>query len=257
MNAPRRGWISVSGRRLETASWGKEPPGIVLLHEGLGSVSLWRDFPARLAAATGHGVFAWSRAGYGNSGPVPLPRPVSNMHDEAAVLGALLDALGIGDCVLLGHSDGASIATIFAGTHHDPRVKGLALIAPHFLVEDVCLAGIAAARERYRAGELRARLARHHADVDGAFRGWNDVWLEPAFRAWNITAEAAQVRVPVMVVQGLADPYGTVAQVAAAGPRAEAVLLDCVGHAPHLEAPVATMDAVRGFCARVLGEGRR
>ena len=256
----RPGWLQIGGRRLETAWWGKPPdaaPTIVLLHEGLGCVAMWRGFPARLAEATGCGVFAWSRAGYGASDPVTLPRPLTYMQDEAAdCVRPVLDAAGIGDCVLLGHSDGGSIAALYAGTHHDPRLRGVALLAPHFFVEDIAIAGIEAARERYLHGDLRARLARYHSDVDGAFWGWNGAWLNPAFRAWNIAAACAGIRVPTLIVQGLADPYGTAAQVGAAqavaGERVRPLVLDGVGHAPHLEAADATLNAVAALVAEQL-----
>jgi pimeloyl-ACP methyl ester carboxylesterase len=259
-DAAARGRISIAGRSLETAWWGATPdaaPTLVLLHEGLGSAALWRGFPAALAAASGCGVFAWSRAGYGASDPVPPPRPVRYMHDEAGLVGAILDAGGIGSCILVGHSDGASIAALYAGTSHDPRVRGLALLAPHFFVEDVTVAGIEDARERYRTGDLRARLARYHADVDATFWGWNGAWLNPEFRAWNIIAQASGIRVPTLIVQGLADPYGTRAQVEVAagflGAKLESLLLEGVGHAPHLEAADATLAAVAAFARRVLG----
>jgi pimeloyl-ACP methyl ester carboxylesterase len=256
----RAGWARAAGRRLETAWWGPGPaaaPSIVLLHEGLGCVAMWRGFPERLAEATGLGVFAWSRAGYGASDPVPPPRGVDYMHAEAAdCVRPVLDAAGIGPCVLLGHSDGGSIAALYAGTQNDPRVRGLALLAPHFIVEDVSIAGIEAARDRYRAGDLRARLARYHADVDGAFLGWNGAWLDPAFRAWDILPECAGIAVPTLIVQGLADPYGTAAQVEAlrsvAGAHVRPLPLEGVGHAPHLEAADATVAAVADFVAEVL-----
>jgi pimeloyl-ACP methyl ester carboxylesterase len=227
-----------------------------LLHEGLGCVAMWRGFPAHLAEATGCAVFAWSRAGYGASDPAPLPRGPMYMHDEAAILRPVLDAAGVRDCVLLGHSDGASIAALYAGTQRDARVRGLALLAPHFFVEPVTIASIEDARDRYLAGDLRERLARYHADVDGAFRGWNGAWLDPDFWAWNITAACAGIDVPTLVVQGLADPYGTAAQVAAlqdaAGERVRPLLLAGVGHTPHLQAPEATLAAVAAFAAEAL-----
>jgi pimeloyl-ACP methyl ester carboxylesterase len=254
----RPGWIEAGGRRLEAAWWGPLPdaaPTIVLLHEGLGCVAMWRGFPQRLAEATGCGVFAWSRAGYGASDAVPPPRPVNYMHAEAALLGAVLNAAPVRDCVLLGHSDGGSIAALYAGTQPDARVRGLALLAPHFFVEAISIAGIEAARERYLTGDLRERLARYHADVDGAFWGWNGAWLNPDFRAWNIAAEAAGIAVPTLVLQGLADPYGTAAQVAALQAVARApvqpLLLDGIGHAPHLEATEATLLAVAALVADV------
>lgn len=252
--------LDIAGRRLEAAWWGPGPaaaPTLVLLHEGLGCVALWRDVPARLAAATGWGVFAWSRAGYGHSSPITPPRPVGYMHEEAAgFVRPVLDAAGIGPCVLVGHSDGASIAALYAGTHKDERVRGLALLAPHFVVEDICITGIEAARERYLNGDLRARLARYHDDVDGAFWGWNDVWLNPDFRGWDITREAAGIAVPTLIVQGLADPYGTEEQVRIARriipAPVETLLLPGVGHAPHLEASAETLAAVTQFAARVI-----
>ncbi len=180
------------------------------------------------------------------------------MHEEAGRrVGPVLDAAGIGDCVLVGHSDGASIAVLYAGLRRDARVRGLALLAPHFFVEDVCIEGIAAARERYLHGDLRARLARHHDDVDAAFWGWNGAWLDPAFRAWDISDAAAGITVPTLVVQGLADPYGTAEQVRVATrvipAPVETLLLPGIGHSPHLEAPEATLAAVARFAGGVLG----
>ncbi len=179
--------LELDGQIIETAWWGPPPdqaPTLVLLHEGLGCVALWRGFPERLAAATGCGVFAYSRFGYGQSAPAALPRPLTYMHEEAEdVLPRILDAAGIRRAVLVGHSDGASIAALYAGSRQDFRIAGLVLIAPHFFVEDVTVASIEAARIAYRDSDLRARLGRYHADPDNAFRGWNDVWLDPAFRA--------------------------------------------------------------------------
>ena len=247
--------IVVGGRHLEAAWWGRPRPDastIVLLHEGLGCVALWRGFPAALAEATGLGVFAYSRAGYGGSDPVPLPRPLRYMHDEADLLPAVLDAAGIGPCLLVGHSDGGSIAAIHAGgLSPDPRVRRLALIAPHFFVEEVTLASIRAIRAEYDAGGLRQRLARHHRRVDVAFRGWNDAWLDPGFRCWDITGCLPCIRAPMLVVQGQNDPYGTVAQPRAAergaGGPVSVLMVPGAGHAPHLEAAVATCDAIARF----------
>lgn len=249
--------IALEGTTLETRWWGPGPeaaPSLVLLHEGLGSVGLWRDFPGRLAAATGCGVFAWSRAGYGSSDPVPLPRPLGYMHDEAAQLGRVLDAAGIGRCILIGHSDGASIAAIHAGSAQDFRTRGLVLIAPHYFVEDVAISAISDARHAYVAG-LRERLARHHDHVDVAFRGWNDAWLDPRFRAWDITDCLPYIRVPVLQLQGTDDPYGTTAQTDRAERLChcpvETILLPA-RHAPHLEAPEASLAAIAGFVTHIL-----
>jgi pimeloyl-ACP methyl ester carboxylesterase len=254
---PANSWITAGGLRLEAAWWGPGPeaaPSIVLLHEGLGAVALWRDFPAALAARTGCGVLAFSRAGYGHSDHLPAPFAADYMHREAAEqLRPVLDAAGIRRCLLLGHSDGGSIAALYAGTEPDERLRGLILLAPHFLVEAVTLAGIRDARTQFAAGDLRRRLARYHADADATFWNWNDAWLSPEFRAWNITEAASGIGVPVLVLQGLADPYGTAAQVqalqAATDAPVRAVLLPDVGHAPHLQATEATLAAIVPFVA--------
>jgi pimeloyl-ACP methyl ester carboxylesterase len=250
--------------RLEYRMIGPRPdaaPTIVMLHEGLGCVGLWGDFPDRIAAATGAGVFVYSRAGYGRSSPVPLPRPLTFMHIEGReMLPRLLDAIGFRSGILFGHSDGASIAAIHAGSVGDARVRGLVLMAPHFFTEDMGIAEIARAREAYATTELRAKLARWHDDVDNAFRGWNDAWLDPDFRKWDLTGELPAIRVPVLVVQGEADQYGTIAQVEAAqrlcGGPVEVTLLPGVRHSPHRDAPQATLDAVASFAMRVLSGQR-
>jgi len=230
----------------------------VLLHEGLGSVGLWRDFPAALAAATGCGVVAWSRAGYGRSQAATLPRPLTYMHDEAlGPLPALLDAWGIRRAILVGHSDGGSIAAIYAGSRQDFRIAGLVLIAPHFFVEEMALTAIAAAKVAYETGDLRARLARHHDHVDIAFRGWNESWLHPDFgRVFDLTPEIAHIRVPVLIIQGEADPYGTQAQPEHAAREAycpvEILMLPGAKHAPHLEAPDRVLPEIAAFVRRLL-----
>jgi pimeloyl-ACP methyl ester carboxylesterase len=244
--------VIVAGADLDTADRPGDEPALVLLHEGLGSVELWRAVPDALHEATGRRVVAYSRAGYGRSGPAVLPRPVSYMHDEAdVVLPALLDDLAIARPVLVGHSDGASIAVLHAGAGRP--VAGLVLIAPHVVVEDVSVASIAAARDAYATTDLRDRLARYHDDVDATFRGWNDVWLSPAFRSWDITARLAAITAPVLVVQGADDPYGTTRQVdliaaGVSGP-CDVLLLPGVGHAPHLEAPAEVLAAITAFVA--------
>jgi pimeloyl-ACP methyl ester carboxylesterase len=250
----------IDRRFLETAWWGPGPdraPTLVLLHEGLGCVALWRDFPEALVAATGYGVFAWSRFGYGGSDPVTLPRPMSYMHDEAlAVLPRVLDAAGVRRAVLIGHSDGGSIAAIHAGAVRDPRVCGVVLIAAHFFVEELNIASIAAIRATYEEGDLRARLARYHRDVDVAFRGWNDAWLDPRFRAFDITEHVARIPVPVLALQGAEDPYGTAEQLRVLERVAlcpvETRLIAGARHAPHLEAKDATLAAIVPFVRRVL-----
>lgn len=252
--------LLVSGQRLAYERFGAADPArptLVLLHEGLGSVSAWRDFPARLAEATGCPVFAYDRLGYGRSARAPLPRPARFMHDEAyAVLPAVLDAAGLDDVVLVGHSDGASIALLYAA-EGDPRVRGAAVLAPHVLVEPVCVEAIAALRERYARDErLRAGLARHHGErTDEVVRGWTDVWLSDEFRAWNIEAVLPRVRVPLLLLQGEDDEYGTLAHIDAirrAAPTVRAtVLLPSCGHSPHRDQPAATLAALERFVAGV------
>ena len=254
------GFLSVGDQRLEYRMIGPRPdeaPTLVLLHEGLGCVGLWGDFPDKLQQATGCGVFVYSRAGYGQSSPVKLPRPLSYMHDEAReVLPKLLETIGFRRGLLVGHSDGASIVAIYAGSHQDHRVGGLVLIAPHFFTEDPGLASIEEARKAYQAGDLRQRLSRWHADVDNAFLGWNGAWLDPEFRKWNITEPLAYIRVPILIVQGEDDQYGTVAQIEAAKRECycpvEVALLPGVKHSPQREAPEAALQAISAFVARTL-----
>ena len=221
----RRGTLRVSGGELETAWWGPGPaeaPTLVLLHEGLGCVELWRDVPERLAASTGWGVFAYSRFGYGRSDTTALPRPVTYMHAEALdVLPEVLDAAGIRRCALVGHSDGGSIAAIYAGSaalssrpgvsrpsSHRRRganghdVIGLVTLAAHFFVEDLNIATIERIRTEYETGNLRERLVRYHRDVDAAFWGWNGAWLNPDFRAFNITEFLPKIDMPILALQG-------------------------------------------------------
>jgi len=245
----------VRGGQLETAWWGPGPdaaPTLVLLHEGLGCVALWRGFPAALAEATGCGVFAYSRFGYGRSDGKKLPWPLSYMHDEARdVLPEVLDAAGIREAVLLGHSDGGSIAAIRAGTVRDERLRGLVLIAAHFFVEELNIASIGRIRQEYEQGELRERLARYHRDVDMAFGGWNGAWLDPGFRDFDITACLPGIEVPILALQGADDPYGTEAQLDVLQRHARAPLevrlIAGARHAPHLEAGEATLSAVAQF----------
>ncbi len=254
-----QGVLDLGSEQLEYRMIGPRPdaaPTIVMLHEGLGCVGMWGDFPDKLAAATGAGVFVYSRAGYGKSSRVTLPRQISYMHDEARnSLPRLLDTIGFQRGLLLGHSDGASIAALYAGSHQDHRIRGLVLMAPHFIVEDVSVASIAEAREAYNSGDLRTRLARWHEDVDGAFRGWNDVWLDNDFRQWDISEELAYIRVPVLIVQGEDDQYGTVRQIEIAQDECycpvDVALLSGVRHSPHREAPDVTLATVADFANRI------
>lgn len=254
-----QGFLDVAGQRLEYRMVGPRPseaPTLVLLHEGLGSAGLWGDFPERLSAATGAGVFVYSRAGYGQSSPVSLPRPLTYMHDEAQVaLPAVLDAIGWRHGLLVGHSDGASIAAIYAGTHQDHRLDGIVLIAPHFIVEDVSIASIREAKTAYETTDLKTKLGRWHRDPDNAFRGWNDAWLDPAFRQWDISEQLAFIRVPMLIVQGANDQYGTVKQIEVAKDECycpvEVALLDAK-HTPQREAPDETLRVIADFSMRLL-----
>jgi pimeloyl-ACP methyl ester carboxylesterase len=255
------GWLEVGGARLEYRWIPPARPGapaLVFLHEGLGCVSLWRDFPDRLAAATGSGALVYSRAGYARSSPVPLPRPLDYMQREGReVLGPLLDAAGVEEAVLVGHSDGGSIALVHAGAA-DPRGRVRAVIteAPHVFTEDLTVRSIEAARDAYEKGDLRPKLARHHGEnVDCAFWGWNRAWLDPGFLRWNIEEYLPGIRVPVQVIQGRDDPYGTEEQIrriqrGVRGP-VDVVLLDACGHSPHREQEQATLAAMTSFVARV------
>ena len=248
----RRRAVEVDGTALDTVTLpGAGGPPLVFLHEGLGCIETWRGFPAAVHVALDHPpALVYSRAGYGHSGPATMPRPVTYMHHEAdVVLPELLAATGIERPLLVGHSDGASITLLHAGAGHD--VAGLVLLAPHVVVEDVTIDAIVTARDAYAATDLRDRLSRYHDDVDGAFRGWNDVWLSPDFRSWDITDRLANITAPVLVIQGADDAYGTARQIelitgGVRGPCSR-VLLDGVGHAPHLEAPEATLAAVTDF----------
>jgi pimeloyl-ACP methyl ester carboxylesterase len=252
------GFVEIGPARLEYRMIGPRPDDaatFMLLHEGLGSVGLWNDFPDSLAAATGMGVFAYSRAGYGYSTPGTLPRRVNFMHEEARVLARLLDAIGFRRGVLLGHSDGASIAAIHVGSIADHRVRGLVLLAPHFFAEDFGIAEIARMREAFASAGLRAKLARWHQDPDNAFQSWSGPWLDPAFRNWDIREELAFIRVPILIVQGADDQYGTLRQVETAKEECycpvETVILPAVRHIPHREAADATLRAIVDFTLRL------
>jgi pimeloyl-ACP methyl ester carboxylesterase len=250
--------LNIGGKQLEYVWHGLGPaeaPTLVFLHEGLGCVAMWRDFPERLAEQTGCGALVYSRTGYGNSDPCELPRPVRFMHDEALALPQVLEAFQIREAILVGHSDGGSIVVIHAGAAgHDARVRGLILEAPHVFVEEVGLDSIRKLAEEYRAAPsvLKQRLTRYHGkNVDETFWGWNDVWLNPEFRTWNIEEYLTQIRVPVLLIQGEDDHYGTRAQVKAIepgcqGPVRTVMLAEC-GHSPHLDQQARTLEAMREF----------
>jgi pimeloyl-ACP methyl ester carboxylesterase len=236
-------------------------PTIVFLHEGLGCVSLWRDFPDRVAAATGCGALVYSRRGYGAADPVAGPRPVAFMHEEALeVLPRVLAHFGLTEPILFGHSDGASIALIYAASGLG-AVRGLVLEAPHVFVEPVCTERIAQIAAEPAASALRRRLARHHgANTEAMFRSWTDVWLRPEFARWNIEALLPAVDCPVLAVQEADDEYGTLRQVEAivrqvTGP-VETLILERCGHAPHVDRPAEVLAGAVSFLSRALGTTR-
>jgi pimeloyl-ACP methyl ester carboxylesterase len=243
----------VDGKRLETrripARLPSRPP-IVMLHEGLGSLSQWKDFPDRVAAETGSEVFVYSRYGHGGSSLLEKPRDVSYMHHEAeVVLPALLEQAAIQRPVLLGHSDGASIAILHAARFPDAPAA-LILEAPHVFVEDLTVESIAQAKVTYQTTDLPRRLARHHQDSERTFWGWNNIWLDPRFRSWNIESCLESIRCPVLVIQGEDDEYGTVRQIQAIQariPAAQVALLPQCKHAPHRDQTEATLERMLAF----------
>ncbi len=251
------GEVVVDSKRLETL-W-IEPrevsaATIVMLHEGLGSIALWKDFPQELATRTGCGVLVYSRYGHGKSEKLVKKRPVEFMHHEGeVVLPELLDKLGIANPILLGHSDGGSIALVFAGRYPE-RARALILEAPHVFVEDLSVSSIAAAKVAFETTDFRNKLARYHAHVNETFRGWNDIWLEPAFRAWNIESYLESIRCPVLCIQGEEDEYGTRAQVEAIRaqvPGTELVMLPDCRHSPHRDQREATLEKMAEFVAQI------
>ena len=253
------GRVVANGASLEWAVFGPRDPAapvIVLLHEGLGCLALWRSFPEQLARHTGYRVFAFSRAGYGRSDAATLPWPLDYMTREA--LDCLPDVLAAIDApgyVLLGHSDGASIAAIYAGSVADDRLRGVVLMAPHFFTEPMGLAEIAAARDVFETTAMKERMAKYHADPVATFRGWNDAWLDPAFKAWNVEAVIESFRVPVLALQGREDQYGTLAQIEAVrrkSPAAvELAVIEKCRHSPHFDQPEATLEAIGAFLNRL------
>lgn len=257
MDSANSSIVSVDGHRLEyqtLAGDAERTPTLVFLHEGLGSLSAWRDFPEQVADATGCPVLVYSRYGYGQSDVLEAPFRVDYMHREALEsLPELLAKLGIEDPILIGHSDGASIALIYAGAGH--RVRGLAVMAPHVFVEDISVASIAEAKIAFETTDLPEKLARHHRDARTTFYGWNDIWLHPDFRAWNIEAYLPRIECPVLAIQGEQDQYGTMAQVEAIarqvrGPR-EVVRIPNCGHRLHRDQPQASVAAVARFVRRL------
>jgi pimeloyl-ACP methyl ester carboxylesterase len=248
--------VSVQGRRLEYQRIGSGSPGaptLVFLHEGLGSIGQWRDFPARVARLTGLPAVVYARYGYGQSDVAQQPFGVDFMQREALdSLPELLRKLDIERPVLIGHSDGASIALIYAGAGHKP--EALVAMAPHVFVEDISIAGIIAAKQAFETTDLRQRLARHHRDPAKTFHAWNDVWLDPAFRGWNIESFLPGISCPLLAIQGYGDEYGTMAQVdaiaRAAGGAVEVLKLEECGHSPHKDQADKVIQAVADFVRR-------
>jgi pimeloyl-ACP methyl ester carboxylesterase len=249
--------VAAGGRTIEYIWHGPGPADaatLVFLHDGIGCAATWRDFPAALARETGSGALVYSRAGYGGSDPVPLPRPLTYMHEEGfSGLPDLLDALGVRETFLVGHSDGGSISLLHASTARSrPRVRALLLEAPHVFCEEITVRSIAKAGDDYLHGDLKARLARYHgANVECAFRGWNRAWLDPGFLDWNIEGYLPAVTVPALVVQGADDPYGTLRQVDAierkSGGPVRRLVLDRCGHSPHRDRRESTLEAMASF----------
>ncbi len=254
--------LSIADKNLEYVWHGPaagETPTLVFLHEGLGCVEMWRDFPERLAEATGCSALVYSRAGYGHSDPKEGPWPVGFMHEEGlVVLPTVLDAFAIRKAILVGHSDGGSIAIIHAGGTRNPRVRGLILEAPHVFVEEVGLESIRGIAELYRGenapkgAPFRQRLARYHgANVDQTFWGWNEVWLNPEFRSWNIEEYLPAIKVPLLLIQGSDDQYGTPEQLrkiemGCQGP-VRTVMIEACGHSPHLDQPDRVHELMKEF----------
>ena len=257
---PSNNTLTINNLKLEYRAIGdtrSSKETIVMLHEGLGCVSLWNDFPERLAEATGWRVIAYSRSGYGSSSPCDLPRPLTYMHDEAfQVLPGILDQVGFDGGILLGHSDGASIAAIYAGAHSDERLRGLILIAPHFFTEPAGLEAIEQARGAFVNGDLRPRLEKHHkGNVDCAFWGWCNAWLDSGFEQWDIRKYLSDISQPVLAIQGANDEYGSLKQLdeleaSCRAPVTRLIIPNC-GHAPHREKPTATLSAVQTLINRL------
>lgn len=251
--------VKINSFELDYAWHGPSPdeaPTIVFLHEGLGCVEMWRGFPEQVAEKTGFGGLVYSRAGYGKSDPVSLPRPITFMHHEAIeVLPAIVDAFGISDPILFGHSDGGSIALIYAGSEQVKPAKALVLEAPHVFVEPLSIASIEKARNEFEKGSLKSGLQRYHGDnLECAFRGWNDVWLNPEFRSWNIESFLPNISSPVLLIQGENDQYGTRRQIesisdSCRGPVQTELLADC-GHSPHRDQPQTVLEIVSSFLTR-------
>jgi pimeloyl-ACP methyl ester carboxylesterase len=247
----------IDGARLESIrvpATRPDRPAIVMLHEGLGSISHWKDFPAQVAERTGAEVFVYSRQGHGDSDAAVQPRSIRYLHHEAEiVLPEILRQAGIERPVLFGHSDGASIAILYAAVFPETP-RGIILAAPHVFVEEKAITGIEHAKHAYKTTDLPAKLARHHADADALFRAWYGIWLSPEFRPWNIEKYLTHVRCPVLIIQGVDDEYGTLAQtdaIRARIPQAELAVLDNSKHSPHRDQTQITLDLIEKFMSQI------
>ena len=235
---------------------GSSGPTLVFLHEGLGSIRQWRDFPAQVAAATGCRALVYDRYGYGNSDVLREPRVGAEfMHDGALnELPELLEALNIEAPILVGHSDGASIALIYAGTY---KVPGVAVMAPHVFIEDVCVDSIAKANADFETTDLPKRLGKYHRDARKTFHLWADAWLDPAFRQWNIEEYLPRIHCPVLAIQGEDDEYGTMAQLDAIARQVkgscELLKLPACGHSPHKDQPEKVLNSLANFIGKTVG----
>ncbi len=254
-------YLKVRGRHLEIAWHGPGPgeaPTLIFLHEGLGCVNMWRDFPAKLANITGCGSLVYSRLGYGRSEPCDLPRPVRYMHNEGIeVLPELIKVAGIRKCLLIGHSDGGSIALIYAGGTPAGPLRGLITEAAHVFCESINIVSIKEAKKSYWTGNLRKKLKKYHgANTECAFQGWNNAWLHPDFLSWNIEKYLPGINVPILIIQGENDNYGTVAQVDAidkkTGGNSERLMLSECGHSPHKDREEVVLEAMKQFVLKVL-----
>ena len=253
--------LLVHGNKLEATWFGplpEEAPTLIFLHEGLGCTAMWRDFPARLGKATGCGVLVYSRLGYGNSDPCDLPRPLNYMQNEGLhTLPEVIRATGIRECVLIGHSDGGSIAIVYAGGTPALPLRGLITEAAHVFCEETCVRSIREAGENYLHMDLSEKLKKYHGlNSDIAFWGWNKAWLDPDFMNWNIEEFLPGIRVPLLAIQGKEDQYGTPAQIKAiesrAGGGVEVLMIDRCRHSPHLEQEEIVFEAMKRFILKAI-----
>jgi len=253
--------LKIGTKRLEVGWYGPPPDEaltLVFLHEGLGCLHMWHDFPYRLAATTGCGVLVYSRPGYGRSDACALPRPLNFMHEEGLnILPELIERTKVKKCVVIGHSDGGSIGIIYAGGTPALPLKGLITEAAHVFCEEISIRSIREAREQYANGDLRKKLEKYHGrNTDCAFWGWNDAWLHPDFKHWNLEDYIPGIQVPVLAIQGEDDPYGSPAQLQAIVKRSagktKSLMLPKCGHSPHVDRSEATFQAMKEFIKSII-----